>query len=98
MKPSVHVVARLTALPDRVADLRAVLVGLVEPTRRESGCITYELCQNPADETEFTFLEEWTSDAALDAHFKTDHFLDAVARIPDLVLSSPDIRRYTRIA
>lgn len=98
MNSTIHVVARITALPERVAQLRNLLSGLVEPTRQESGCITYELFQNPADATEFTFIEEWVSDEALNAHFKTDHFLDAFQRIPDLVISTPDIRRYTRIA
>lgn len=75
---TVRVVARVTARPDKVDDLRAVLSGLIEPTRKEPGCIHYELLQNNADPTDFTFVEEWESDAALDAHLASAHIQNAI--------------------
>ena len=34
------------ALPDKVEELKAILLGLIEPTRLEAGVIKYELLQN----------------------------------------------------
>lgn len=92
---SVRVVARIVALPGKADELRAVLTRLIEPTRGEPGCVRYELLQNQADPTDFTFVEEWESDAAFKAHIATNHFKETAGRLPPLVAAEPDIRRYT---
>jgi quinol monooxygenase YgiN len=56
-KTTIRVVARVVALPDKVEEVKSVLIGLIEPTRKEDGCIIYELLQNHADPTDFTFVE-----------------------------------------
>ena len=91
---SLRVVARIKARPDKVGQVRALLSGLVEPTRRESGCVSYELLQNRADPTDFTFVEEWRSDADLEAHFATDHIQTALPKLEGLAAEEPDIRTY----
>ena len=92
---SLRVVARIVAKPDKVEEVRALLAGLVAPTRKEEGCVSYELLQNRADPTDFTFVEEWEGDAALDAHLSTEHIRDAMSRLPSVLAAEPDIRRYS---
>jgi quinol monooxygenase YgiN len=92
---TLRVVARLTALPDKVDEVAAILSELIEPTRREPGCISYELLQNNSDPTDFTFVEEWESDSALDSHIATPHLQKAVAAIRLVLAAPPDIRRYS---
>ena len=58
---AVRVVARMVARPGKEDELRTLLRGLIEPTRREPECVTYELLQNTTDPTDFTFVEEWSS-------------------------------------
>ena len=91
----VRVVARIVARPGKMEELLAVLHDLVEPTRKEPGCVTYELLQNKTDPTDFTFVEEWRSEEALDAHLQSPHLQEARLRLPDLSAADPDIRRYT---
>lgn len=97
-KQSVVVVARIVALPDKVEELKAVLLELIAPTRQEPGVIKYELLQNQADPTDFTFVEEWESGSALDTHLATPHLQAAVAKLEGLTAVSPDIRRYHILA
>jgi len=59
---AVRVVARVVARPGKEDELRTLLRGLIEPTHAEPGCVTYELLQNTADPTDFTFVEEWSSE------------------------------------
>lgn len=66
---SIRIVAKVVANPDSVDRVYSILSDLVVPTRDESGCISYELLQNRTDPTDFTFVEEWETDAAIDAHF-----------------------------
>ena len=92
---TIWVVAHLTARPDKIEETREALSALVEPTRAEDGCIKYELTQNNSDPTDFTFVEEWTSDSALDEHLESDHIHRLRSRADDLFAAPPDIRRYT---
>jgi quinol monooxygenase YgiN len=92
---SLRVVAHLHAQPGKEDDLRELLLGLIGPTRQEEGCISYELLHSNEDPCAFTFVEEWTEDAALDAHFETDHLKQAIARAPELLAAELDVRRYT---
>ena len=46
---SIRIVARVIAKPESVDQVRSILSDLVEPTRNESGCISYELLQNRTD-------------------------------------------------
>ncbi len=91
---TLRVIARVKARPDKVNELRSVLSSLVEPTCKEPGCLSYKLLQNNEDPTDFTLVEEWQSNTALESHFATKHFKDAVAELPNLVEAEPDIRRY----
>ena len=40
---SLRVIATVKARSEKVDELRALLMGLIAPTRQEPGCITYEL-------------------------------------------------------
>lgn len=83
--------------PDKIDETRSLLAGLVEPTRKEPGCASYELLQNRADPTDFTFVEEWESEAAINAHFSTDHVRAALAKVTALLAAPPDIRQYSKV-
>lgn len=95
---TLRVVARLIALPDKVEELKVVLLGLIEPTRQEAGAIKYELLQNQSDPTDFTFVEEWVSGEALDNHLASPHIQAALPKLEGLIAAPPDIRRYNLLA
>lgn len=97
-KHSVRVVARLIAQEDSIDKVRTVLTTLIEPSRQEQGCVSYELLRNSADAKDLTVVEEWQTDAALDAHFETAHFHEATTKLQGILAGEPDIRRYRRIA
>ncbi|MEG3897418.1 MULTISPECIES: putative quinol monooxygenase [unclassified Microcoleus] len=97
-KPTLRVVARLAAFPDKVAELKSLLLSIIEPTRQEAGCIKYELLQNQADPTDFTFVEEWESAALLELHLGSTHIQAAVQKLDGLAVGPPDIRRYELLA
>jgi quinol monooxygenase YgiN len=96
-KTVVGVVARIVAKPGSIDVVRDELTSLLEPTRNEPGCILYELMQNDADPTDFTFYEEWTSGEALDAHAASAHIADVFTRLADHLVVPADVRRYAYI-
>ncbi len=69
----ITIVATVKAKADKVQEVKEVLIGLLEPTRAENGCINYDLHQDSTDPCSFVFYENWTSRAALDAHIESEH-------------------------
>jgi quinol monooxygenase YgiN len=59
--------------PERAADLKALLLSFVEPTRQEPGCLEYHFHQDRDDPNLFVFYEVWRSKADLDAHLALPH-------------------------
>ena len=55
---------------------------IVEETLKENGNIAYELVQGIDDPTQFTFIEKWRDQAAIDAHMASPHF---TALIPEMI-------------
>lgn len=97
MNTAVRVIARLPAKADKIEELKAILLSIIEPTRKEAGCISYELLQNSSDSADFTFVETWDSAAALDAHMKSPHLTAALGKLGELLGGAPEIRRYTTL-
>jgi quinol monooxygenase YgiN len=97
MDETLRIVALLNAKAGKEPELEVLLQGLIEPTRAEAGCIRYELHANNEDPGEFTFLEEWTGEEALAAHFESVHIRDALELFPDLLDGQLELRRLTQI-
>ena len=95
---TVRVVARITAQPEKAAEMKALLLRLIPATRAEDGCISYELYQSDTDLAEFVFIEEWESAARIAAHMESPHVQEALAKAAPLLAAPPDIRRYHEIA
>jgi len=84
-KEGVIVVATVKAKPGQEEAVKESLLSLVEPTRKEPGCICYNLHQAKDDKTQFMFYEQWASKAALDAHGKTPHLSALGEKLKDRV-------------
>lgn len=94
---TLRLVARFVALPEKVEEVKAVLLELIEPTRQEAGCIKYELLQNQSEPTDFTFVEEWASKDAFDVHLASTHLKEVVAKLEGIA-SEPEVRFYNLLA
>ena len=95
---NIRAVAHIRARADKVEEMRAVLTALLEPTRREDGCVSYILTQNLDDPTDFTFIEEWESREAIQAHLGSEHVAEALSHLPEVGAADPDIRSYEVLA
>ena len=94
----VTVIATFEARPGKEAELKQALIDLVAPTRKEAGCLNYDLhilSENPG---RFLFHENWTSKELLDAHSKSPHLLALAPRVKDLCVAPPEITLWDKIA
>lgn len=97
-KATVRVVDRFLALPEKVERVKSVLLSLIEPIRQESGCIQYELLQNHEDPMDFVFVEDWESEALLNAHLESSHINEVDVKLDGLLVAQTDIRLYRLLA
>ncbi len=94
----ITVIATFQARPGKEAELKNALIGLVTPTRKEAGCLNYDLHQLPENPARFLFHENWTSKAHLDAHLQSAHIKALLPRVGDLALGLPEIQIWEKIA
>ena len=93
----ITVVAIFQAKPGQEAELKMALISLIAPTRKEAGCINYDLHVSPEDLAKFLFYENWTSKAALDAHLQNDHIKALLPRVDELCVAHPKIKIWEKI-
>lgn len=85
---TVSVFASFYPRPDATEEFLELMAGMVEGTRRESGCLRYDLFSAGGEGSGFHLFEIYADSAALDAHRETDHYKAYRRRAPDL-LSEP---------
>lgn len=84
-------VATMQGKPEKRQELEKILHDFVAPTRREEGCIQYNLHRAADDENRFMFYEIWRDRAALDAHLKTPYLSAFLERRLELLEKEPDL-------
>lgn len=73
MNEKLTVIAHIRAKAGHEARVREVLLGLILPTRAETGCINYDLHVSQDDPKQFVFYENWASESHLEAHANSPH-------------------------
>jgi quinol monooxygenase YgiN len=94
---TITVIATFQARPGKETELRDALLKLIVPTRKEEGCINYDLHQAADDPAKFLFHENWTNRAALDAHMKSMHVQELIPRVGELCMEFPQIRTWEKL-
>lgn len=79
------VVAKLLAKQESVEVVKRELLKLVEPTRKEQGCVEYRLHQDNVNPAVFIFYENWDNEACLVKHKETDHYKSCFSAIGGMI-------------
>jgi quinol monooxygenase YgiN len=98
MQDIVYVVAKLQARAGKEETLRQMLEQLVEPTRKEKGCLRYSVMQDRQSPLVLTLLEEWETEADLKTHLGLPHLQKLFAQLPELLAAPPEIASYKKLA
>ena len=93
----ITVVAMFLAKPDKIAPVHEALMALVELTRREQGCINYDLHQNSDDPRRFVFYENWACMDDLEKHRESAHLKTLVKQADELFAEPADVTLWEKI-
>jgi quinol monooxygenase YgiN len=94
---SLTVIAQFKAKPGKESQIRQELLALVAPSRKDDGCLNYDLHQALDNPTRFLFHENWTSKAHLDRHLQQPELKAALARVDQLVAEPPQVTLWEKI-
>ena len=89
------IVAKLDVKPEKVKAFTEAAKEIIEKSNKEPGCKSYQLYQDPYDNSKFIFVEEYKNQAAVDAHFASDYFKAFGPKISDLVAEPAKIKIIT---
>lgn len=70
----IYLVATLTIKPGSLPEFIDDAKLCIAETRKEVGCISYDMHQSVTDENTLVFVERWENQEALNGHFHADHF------------------------
>lgn len=93
----IHVMARINVTPESADAAKAILATLVAASRKEAGCLAYELFQRPDAPHVFQTVEQWTDQAAVDAHMATPHIATAIAAAGPMFTAPPEILGFAKL-
>jgi quinol monooxygenase YgiN len=86
------IVAKVSVKPEKIKDFTEAAKEIIQLSNQEQGCRFYQLYQDPYDNSKFVFVEQYDNQAAVDAHFATEHFKGFGPKIGDMVLEPAQIK------
>lgn len=81
--------ARIDALPGKADALSRRLAALVEDTRREPGCLRYDLYRDPSNPDTWIFVENWADHDAWQTHVDGSRFQEFLKEIEGIARDGP---------
>ena len=84
----------MNVLPEKQKELVQTLLSMIEPTRKETGCLGYAVFCDIEDKNRFILLEEWETREDLDHHIRSHRF-GVLLGSRTLLCEPPKIQIYT---
>ncbi|AQT66996.1 Putative monooxygenase [Anaerohalosphaera lusitana] len=94
----VTVIAELKAKKGKEEDLRQFLLGLIEPSRADQGCIAYFLHESAEEPGLFMFYERWENGEMLESHIQQPHLQALMDKSDELLAEPLDVTSWKRLA
>lgn len=89
-------VASFIAAPGSEEALKTALYALIEPTRREPGCVHYDLHQSLENPALLTMIEHFQTPTAFAEHSQQPYLLAFKEQLP-LLATSVSVQTYRKI-
>jgi autoinducer 2-degrading protein len=83
------IIVEFRAKPDRVEAFAALIDRHSYNSRREDGCLAFEVCQDPEDPARFIFYEAYDDEAAHRRHLERASYQRFRSRVPELLVPGP---------
>ncbi len=97
MTETLTIVARIVAAPGQADALADAMAPLVEDTRKEAGCLQYDLHRGTETPDLFVFVEEWETKPLWEAHMSGAAIQAFRERIDAGMIAESEVMQLNRI-
>ena len=67
-------IIKLNARSEKCLELKQSLLAMIEPTRKEKGCLSHNIFQDIENDNDFSLIQMWQTRDDLDEYLKSDLF------------------------
>ena len=90
----ITIVAKSIIKPGKKEDFKVLTEMLIRESRKEKGCISYNLYEDINHPNTLIFIEEWRNEEAIKLHNESKHFTGIVPKFSELREGKPEINWY----
>jgi len=90
----ITIVAKNSIKSGKAEEFKALAERLISKSRKESGCISYNLYEDANNCNILTFIEVWENSEAINLHNSSEHFTSIVPKFGDLKDGQSEINLY----
>jgi quinol monooxygenase YgiN len=91
----IKVVSKFTVKEKGIQEFKGIAAELIAETRKESGCISYQLFQDVNDSKILTFIEEFKGIDSLAHHLQTPYFRSILPKLQELTTEKEESNIYS---
>lgn len=90
----IKAVFKFTIQEGKIEEFKRIAALLVAETRKDFGCVAYELFQDMSNNKILTLIEEWESQEAMDTHKVSKHSRELGPMLDPTFEKEPEINFY----
>lgn len=87
----VHIICRLYCDFQNEEIVEKLILDLVEPARKEEGCLYYNVFKEKGKQGSFYILDGWKNQEAVNNHAKHPNVLFVMSKLRPLLLKDPEL-------
>lgn len=85
--PKLTVTAHIEAKKDKIKQVKSELLKIIEITKKENGCLQYNLHQDNNNEEIFVLYEKWDSKELWQSHMSNAHIKEYIKKTDKSVIN-----------
>ena len=93
----ITIVAKKTIKQGKLEEYKTLVEKLIDESRKEEGCISYNLFEDINNPNILTFIEEWRSEEEIKLHNNSEHYTSIVPKGVDLQEGKTEVNLYKMI-
>lgn len=93
----ITIIAKFDVLSGKSDEFIKNATDLIRETRKEKGCLSYKMLQAENCTENFTFVEEWLNDTAIEQHNSAPHFVKFLDLTKPILKGDVKIDRFVKI-
>ena len=93
----ITIIAKSIVKDGKKEEFKRVAEELIIESRKEKGCISYNLYESQKNKNVVVFIEEWKDEVAIQLHNNSEHFKKIIPELGNLREGSSDIEHFKKI-